>query len=328
MNIRMLRTNLKLIFFILTLLYSQASSAETYIVNTPVLNVRTCASTNCSIKGKLLSGETVEIEKNMGEWAKIKTSKETGFVVSHSLVIKNEEINSNTNSIILITILILILVGAIWRRIVITKKNRELIQTVTDLNRGTSSELELILALLKSGCSPESIFHDLYIAKDDGSFSQIDLVMVTKAGIIVFEVKDYSGWIYGNGNQARWTKVFAYGREKYYFQNPIIQNRNHIEQLQKKIGEDIPFYSVIVFYGNCNLKDISFIPQNTFITKWYRIQDVLEEIFKKSTKITFTDTNKITEILREAVNNGNEMKTVKKHIYNIREMLGTNRLFK
>ena len=41
------------------------------------------------------------------------------------------------------------------------------------------------------------IFHDLYVEKHKGHFSQIDLVVVTEVGIIVFEVKDYSGWIFG-----------------------------------------------------------------------------------------------------------------------------------
>lgn len=58
--------------------------------------------------------------------------------------------------------------------------------------------------------------------------SQIDVVVATNVGIIVFEVKDYSGWIYGNGNQQKWTQVLSHGREKYRFYNPILQNRSHI----------------------------------------------------------------------------------------------------
>jgi len=36
----------------------------------------------------------------------------------------------------------------------------------------------------------------LYIRKHNGDFAQIDLVVATKVGIIVFEVKDYRGWIF------------------------------------------------------------------------------------------------------------------------------------
>ena len=75
---------------------------------------------------------------------------------------------------------------------------RQLIETVTSLERGTWSERELVLLLLKNGFPAGAIFHDLYILKPNGQTSQIDLVLATKVGLIVFEVKDYSGWIFGN----------------------------------------------------------------------------------------------------------------------------------
>ena len=95
------------------------------------------------------------------------------------------------------------------------KRERELISSVTSLNRGTSSEKSLILQLLKSGIPPVTIYHDLIIKKDNDKFSQIDLVLVTSEGIIVFEVKNYSGWIFGSGNNTNWTQVLSYGKRKY-----------------------------------------------------------------------------------------------------------------
>ena len=78
------------------------------------------------------------------------------------------------------------------------------------------------------------IFHDLYVEKHKGYFSQIDLVVVTEVGIIVFEVKDYSGWLFGSGNQSQWTQVLAYGKQKYRFYNPIMQNNKHVTELRKQ----------------------------------------------------------------------------------------------
>ena len=98
----------------------------------------------------------------------------------------------NTLSIILGVFILLIII--VW--ITIHKKRkreRELISSVTSLNRGTNSELYLILQLLKSGIPPVTIYHDLLIKKENGEFSQIDLVLVTSEGIIVFEVKDFIG---------------------------------------------------------------------------------------------------------------------------------------
>ena len=124
------------------------------------------------------------------------------------------------------------------------KKDLELISSVTSLNRGTISELLLILQLLKKGFPSVTIYHDLIIKKDNGGFSQIDLVLVTSEGIIVFEVKDYSGWIFGSGNNTNWTQVLSYGKKKYKCYNPIKQNNNHISELKKTLKqfENIPFF--------------------------------------------------------------------------------------
>ena len=133
-------------------------------------------------------------------------------------------------------------------------RDRKLLKTVTSLYRGTKSERNLVLKLLKQGISAETIFHDLYIEKSNGKFSQMDIVVATTEGVVVFEVKDYSGWIFGSGHHSHWTKVLAYGKRKYRFYNPIKQNQNHVQILRKYLGqsEEVPFFSIIVFYGDCS----------------------------------------------------------------------------
>lgn len=214
-----------------------------------------------------------------------------------------------------------------WHNAVITKQNKELIQSVTSLSRGTASEQHLILTLLKSGIHPQAIFHDLYIVRNDGKFSQIDLVVATRVGIIVFEVKDFSGWIYGKGNQTKWTQVLAYGNEKYRFYNPLMQNNTHIKQLRQKLKENVPFYSVVVFYGDSELQDISFISKGTFVTKWYRVIDVVNTIIQENPLANYKNKHRVVEILKEAVANGDELGTESQHIENIKNMLGTDRIF-
>src|SRR5574344_1901160 len=148
------------------------------------------------------------------------------------------------------------------------QKNVQLLLTVTDLDRGTPSERRLVLKLLKSGIPADHIFHDLYVQNPNNTFSQIDLVIITETGIIVFEVKDYSGWLFGKGNQ------------KFRFYNPVMQNAKHITDLKKYLPQtkDIPFYSVIIFYGNCALKNISLIPKETFVAKSYEINNIMDII--------------------------------------------------
>lgn len=124
------------------------------------------------------------------------------------------------------------------------------------MSRGEWSERRLVLQLLKAGVNPRAIFHDLYIQKPNGEYVQIDVAVATKSGIIVFEVKDYSGWIFGNEYQKYWTQILAYGKEKHRFYNPIMQNASHVNVLRESFTHNpgIPIFSAIVFYGDCELK--------------------------------------------------------------------------
>ena len=67
------------------------------------------------------------------------------------------------------------------------------------------------------------------------------------------------GMIFGSGNNTNWTQVLSYGRKKYKFYNPIKQNNNHIKELRKTLKqfEEVPFFSVIVFFGDCELKEVN-----------------------------------------------------------------------
>lgn len=157
----------------------------------------------------------------------------------------------NLSFIILVFILLSIAVILVYTEI----KDRKLLKTVTSLNRGRSSERKMVLKILKSGIKPTAIFHDIYLNNGNDRYSQIDLVVATKVGIVVFEIKEYSGWIFGNENQINWTQILAYGRQKYKFYNPILQNKKHVEDLKKFYHfEDIPIFSMIVFLANANLK--------------------------------------------------------------------------
>ena len=165
-----------------------------------------------------------------------------------------------TEALIIVVLSVGIIVFMV-RRVIKAKKYREQIHSVTSMDRGTWSERDLIPQLLnKCGIDKRAIYHDLYIRKPDGTYTQIDLAVPTPQGIIVFEVKDYSGWIFGNGNSKYWMQILAYGEEKHQFYNPIWQNRSHITALRKLLpnNPDIPIFNIVVFYGNCEFKDLEY----------------------------------------------------------------------
>ena len=101
---------------------------------------------------------------------------------------------------------------------------------------------------------------NVYIPKEDGETTEIDVLMINSKGLFVFESKNYSGWIFGNESQKNWYQTLPKGKGKSHkepFYNPIIQNRSHIKHLKALIGEQIPMHSIIVFSERCTLKNIT-----------------------------------------------------------------------
>lgn len=200
-------------------------------------------------------------------------------------------------------------------------QDSKLLRTVTQNGRGTWSERNLIIRLLKSGIPSDSIYHDLYVKKNDGSYSQVDLVVVTEVGIVVIEVKKCSGWIYGVGDRKNWVQVLAYGKEKYSLYNPIFQNDGHIRAIRNRLPNyfNIPFHSLIVFYGDCKLKKISNIPSEVLVVKANNAIDTFNDILLKIPSSNFYY-EEVLALFKKGVENGDDLEIQNKHVQNLRSL--------
>lgn len=213
---------------------------------------------------------------------------------------------------------ILLLIGLIlWiaYQIYLKRKERKLIEQVTPITRGEKSERKVILSLLKEGINPKAIFHDLYIQKPNREYPQIDVAVATKAGIIVLEVKDYSGWIFGNEHQKYWTQLLAFGKQKHRFYNPVMQNAGHIQAIRQCLpnNPDIPIFSVIVFFGNSEFKNVTCNADNTFIIYPHSIRQVVADILLQP-DANYGNKYEIMELFTTAVQNGDNSMIVSSQI--------------
>lgn len=213
---------------------------------------------------------------------------------------------------------ILLLIGLIWwiaYQIYLKRKERKLIEQVTPITRGEKSERKVILSLLKEGINPKAIFHDLYIQKPNREYTQIDVAVATKAGIIVLEVKDYSGWIFGNEHQKYWTQLLAFGKQKHRFYNPVMQNAGHIQAIRQCLpnNPDIPIFSVIVFFGNSEFKNVTCNADNTFMIYPHSIRQVVADILLQP-DANYGNKYEIMELFTTAVQNGDNSMIVSSQI--------------
>lgn len=198
------------------------------------------------------------------------------------------------------------------------RRDMKLLCSVSSPTRGTRSERKLIIKMLKKGVHPKAIFHDLYLKRKSGSYSQIDLVVATPQGLVVIEVKDYSGWLFGSERQRYWTQILNYGKEKYRFYNPIMQNAGHIKALKEQSAQfaQLPIYNIVLFDGDCTLKDISYSQFGTFVGYAGNIMRVLKTI-KGFGEAEYTDKKEVARVLREAMRNGENPAIVASHVADV-----------
>lgn len=211
---------------------------------------------------------------------------------------------------ILIIVLVALGIIVLIAHIIKTKEeeeHHEQIQSVTSLDRGTWSERDLIFKLLNEcDIDKRAIYHDLYIRKENGTYTQIDLAVPTPQGIIVFEVKDYSGWIFGNGNSKYWMQILAYGQEKHQFYNPIWQNRKHINAIRKLMpnNQGVPFFNIVVFYGDSEFKDLNYDATGRVrVIYSTQVADVIKDI-KSLPSAEYGNKREVADVLAEGVHNG------------------------
>lgn len=141
---------------------------------------------------------------------------------------------------------------------------------------------------------------NIYIPKADGGTTEIDVLMICKKGIFVFESKNYNGWIFGSENQKNWYQTLPKGRgrsQKEVFYNPIMQNRLHVKHIKAFLAEQVPMWSIIVFSNNCTLKNVQIYSNDVSVLNFCDVMSVVSNIYNQ-----FPDRlsdNDITKIYNE-----------------------------
>lgn len=186
-------------------------------------------------------------------------------------------------------------------------------------NIGSHGEYRLsqyIQSFESTGCK---FLFNLYVPKDNGKTSEIDVIMFHPKGLFVIESKNYSGWIFGNESTKQWTQILPAGRgrsHKERFYNPIMQNKTHIRAVRKHIDDTIPIYSVIAFSDKCTLKNVK-VRSNAIVTYYSNLQREIKSRLSEINNYAITPDlmNETYNKLSQYANVDNYTKF--QHIYNI-----------
>lgn len=164
----------------------------------------------------------------------------------------------------------------------------------------TARELKLVNFFGRNG----KILRNLYVPKDNGQTSEIDVIYITQKGIFVLESKNYSGWIFGDESSKYWTASLPNG-QKNRFYNPIMQNKTHIKWLKNYLSSngfgDIPMFSLIVFSERCEIKKMSVTSPDVYVIQRESIYATVRNIWNANPDAV-QNINQINKVLKKLTN--------------------------
>lgn len=190
----------------------------------------------------------------------------------------------------------------------------------TIIDKGNYGEF-LTFVFLEKLQGDNKILSNIYIPREDGTTTEIDLLMLNKYGIYVFESKNYSGWIFGDEKNKNWTQSLKGGKKNKFF-NPVLQNKAHISALVKFISEidSNYFYSYIVFSERCELKKVSVTSKNIHVVKRNTLLSTLKKDIKERPEVL--SDMQIVKIYEDLEKHSLVSAAIKeKHIENIKSKL-------
>ena len=130
------------------------------------------------------------------------------------------------------------------------------------------------------------VINDLLFRKSNGATIQIDHIVVSPYGVFVIETKNISGYIYGTEKANQWLRRWKgyslggiYTQNELSFDNPIKQNKIHIDALSERlgVGMQIPYYSIIAFSPEATLQVNTDKPN---VIYWTKIRNYIQRYDK------------------------------------------------
>lgn len=216
---------------------------------------------------------------------------------------------------ILILLFIALLFLLVLNKIIIILKNeqREAIQITANTlpssekldDKNNYKELKgLQFELLIKNCLNATmdtyfkVLHDINI-EVNGKKTQIDVILLTYAGIYVIESKNWEGSIYGKYNDYKWTQVLKNGEKNYYF-NPIKQNKYHIQILSEYLKLPLnKFYSYIIFSNDTKINEYIYKYQRIKLLKYeHMLKQIRYDLKNNAIRLTYEQIDKIYYLLK------------------------------
>lgn len=164
---------------------------------------------------------------------------------------------------------------------------------------------------------PHKLLTNVYLLREDGKTTEIDIIYINPKGVFIFECKNYSGKIYGGYDNYKWTQVI-YNNYRKQFLNPIIQNQIHIEafHLAFPFVNQKNIYSYIMFGKDTILNNMDAdFPNGKIVTANELIEVITEDLNSKEDIFT----EEMIEYLHKTIKEKSLKGVKKEHIENVKQ---------
>lgn len=154
--------------------------------------------------------------------------------------------------------------------------------------KGVRGEQELA-AILRRVRGYHKTLTNVYIPKEYGGSTEIDVIFLHASGIYVFESKNFRGVVTGDTTEAKWRQGFLDSDRYFMFYNPIWQNAGHIRALKKVLNkwDDGYYLSFVVFGNNCRIRGIRMDEDDpgVYLLHRKRVLSAVKQIIKEDEPI-------------------------------------------
>lgn len=165
----------------------------------------------------------------------------------------------------------------------------------TYFNKGNYGEFKLYKQAVRI-FGKRNVLTNLYLENKNTEFTEIDVLAVTNQGIYVFEMKNYSGYIYGSNNDEYWTQVF-HKNSKHKFYNPLKQNYAHTKAVETYLNIDSSKINPLIVFGNyAKLSKINVNEENVIL----HLKDLKKHI-RKQNKIELLSNSEVIDYLDKLI---------------------------
>ena len=190
-------------------------------------------------------------------------------------------------------------------------------------NKGTYGEYSTYSQLRPYERLGGKFLFNVYLPKEDGTTSEIDMLFITDKGIFVIESKNLSGFISGEPDEFWWNQKIG-NNINFKFYNPIMQNDTHIKVLKEHLPDNLPIYSIVVFSDMCSLKKMPELPKDVFVINKSSLFILVKELLSNNEQVI--SNRDVDEIQKALFPYSQVSESVKaKHIDDINRMLNEHK---